>query len=167
MPNLPNPWYLLGSVALTIAAFFFGSSHGKQVANTECQLKLDKISLRVADMNEVARATEVQHAEQINQFAIKLSKAQTDAKNVHDTVGSSLRSGALRLSVPTSTGFGLQPPKGATFAGGGLDQARAYLDPETAQSLVAITKDGDDAIRQLNTCIDSYNLIRGQVNATE
>ena len=167
MPTLPNPWFLLGSVALAIAAFFAGDFHGQSAANAQCQLKLDKLAQKTADMNEQARQTEQQHAQQINNFATKLAKAQSDAQTKFDTVGSGIRAGTIRLSIPTSNGFGLQPPKGSTLATGDSNQARAYLDPATAESLVRIAKDGDDAIRQLNSCIDSYNEIRGQVNATE
>ena len=167
MPLLPNPWFLLGSVALVIAAFFGGDIHGRGEANQQNQIKIDKINQQVADLNEAARATEQQHTEQINGLATKLSKAQTDAQNRFGILDSGLRSGAIRLSVPAAGGFGLQPAKGSILAAGGGDQARTYLDPAFAESLVSITKDGDDAIRQLNICIDSYNVIRGQVNATE
>lgn len=167
MPQLPNPWYLLGSVALVIAAFAFGSSHGHHTASVEYQLKIDKLNLHVADLNEQARAVEQSRSEQINGLATKLSKAQTDAQNRFGILDAGLRSGAIRLSVPTSNQWGIQPTQGSTIAARSGDQTRTYLDPAFAESLVAITDEGDSAIRQLNTCIDSYNIIRGQVNATE
>lgn len=167
MPQLPNPWYLLGSVALVVAAFAFGSSHGHHTASVEYQLKIDQLNLHVADMNEQARATEQSRTEQINGLATKLSKAQTDAQNRFGILDAGLRSGAIRLSVPASTQWGIQPAQGSAASTGGGNQARTYLDPAFAESLVSITDEGDSAIRQLNTCIDSYNVIRGQVNATE
>lgn len=167
MPLMPNPWFLLGSIGLVIAAYFGGDLHGHKVAGQEYQLKIDQLNQHVADMNEAARATEQLHTEQINGYATKLSKAQTDAQNRFGILDTGLRSGAIRLSIPTASGFGLQPTKSAAIAAGSGNQARAYLDPEVAEFLVSIAKDGDDAIRQLNTCIDSYNVIRGQVNATE
>ena len=43
-------------------------------------------------------------------------------------------------------------------------QATAELDRETAKNLIAITDDGDKAIRQLNACIDAYNTVYQTLN---
>ncbi len=42
----------------------------------------------------------------------------------------------------------------------GDTETRAELDGRVAQALVDLTARGDQAIRQLNTCIDQYNQVR-------
>jgi prophage endopeptidase len=46
-------------------------------------------------------------------------------------------------------------------------QTNAELDREVAKSLVAITDDGDKAIRQLNACIDAYNTVYQTLKETK
>jgi len=45
-------------------------------------------------------------------------------------------------------------------AASGDTETRAELDGRVAQALVDLTARGDQAIRQLNTCIDQYNQVR-------
>lgn len=79
-------------------------------------------------------------------------KDKAHAKQSIDALSADLRSGALRLSVAT-TGHTSGSNYGAIA---GLGQARAELDHTDAEALVRITADGDDAIRDLNACIDQY-----------
>ena len=87
----------------------------------------------------------------------QLDKA--DAKKAFDRLDADLRTGALRLSVRT-----IAQPGGNHGAAAGPVQARAELDPEDAAALVRITDDGDNAIRDLNTCIDGYAQVMRQAN---
>ncbi|MCC7702251.1 lysis protein [Janthinobacterium sp. GW460P] len=84
--------------------------------------------------------------------------AQTD----RDRFMADVRSGAIRLSIPIA---GNRPSPGAgpadpAAAGVDRQQARAELDGAAAAALDAIASDGDAATRQLNACIDAYNLVR-------
>ncbi len=84
--------------------------------------------------------------------------AQTD----RDRFMADVRSGAIRLSIPVagncpSAGAG---PADSAAAGSDRQQARAELDGAAAAALDAIASDGDAATRQLNACIDAYNLVR-------
>lgn len=84
--------------------------------------------------------------------------AQTD----RDRFMADVRSGAIRLSIPVAgscPGAGAGPADSAA-AGGDRQQARAELDGTAAAALDAIASDGDAATRQLNACIDAYNLVR-------
>ena len=87
----------------------------------------------------------------------QLDKA--NAQKVFDRLDADLRSGALRLSVRTTT-----QPGGDHSAAAGPVQARADIDPADAAALVRITEDGDNAIRDLNTCIDGYAQVMRQAN---
>ncbi len=60
-----------------------------------------------------------------------------------------------RLSVAARCAGGGQVPGAADDSGRADAQARADIDPEAAARIVAITDDGDAAIRQLNALIDA------------
>jgi hypothetical protein len=75
------------------------------------------------------------------------------AKAENDTLRRAVRDGALRLSVPAASCV-------AEHSGTGDQQARAELVPAVAGSLVDIAVDGDDAVRDLNECIDKYEAVR-------
>jgi len=64
----------------------------------------------------------------------------------------------LRLSIPVSSNSVCSTD--STRASNGDTNARADLDTKTAEDLIAITADGDKAIRALNACITSYNQVR-------
>ncbi|MDQ4628676.1 lysis system i-spanin subunit Rz [Janthinobacterium lividum] len=88
-----------------------------------------------------------------------LTQEQSHAKTERDRFNDDVRSGAVRLSIPVAGGH-CAGPADSTAAAGHRHQARAELDAATAAALDAIAGDGDDATRQLNACIDAYNLIR-------
>jgi hypothetical protein len=74
-------------------------------------------------------------------------------------------SGALRLRLPVKAPVcPVQATADTPVASGDSVQTSAELDGETAKSLVAITDDGDKAIRQLNACIDAYNTVYETLN---
>jgi prophage endopeptidase len=88
-----------------------------------------------------------------------LTQEQTHAKTERDRFNADVRSGAVRLSIPVASGH-CPATADSAAAAGHRHQARAELDPATAAALDAIAGDGDDATRQLNACIDAYNLVR-------
>lgn len=102
-----------------------------------------------------------QLATQIGQILGNNQKEKTDAAQKMERLISDLRSGALRLSIRTTGQDGSN--HGATSGAG---QARADIDPADAAALVRITDAGDDAIRDLNACIDGYNAVRSQTEAS-
>ena len=116
---------------------------------------LVQASGRVLQLERAAASSLTARTEQLNE---ENHHAQTD----RDRFMADVRSGAIRLSIPVATHC---PDTGAhtadsAAAGGDRHQARAELEPEAAADLDAIASDGDDATRQLNACIDAYNLIR-------
>ena len=104
------------------------------------------------------RAAVGQLAARTDQLTEDNHHAQTD----RDRFMADVRSGAIRLSIPIA---GNRPSAGAgptdpAAAGVDRQQARAELDGAAAAALDAIASDGDAATRQLNACIDAYNLVR-------
>lgn len=113
---------------------------------------LAQATARVLTLERAAGAALAQRADHLTQD-------QTHAKTERDRFSLDVRSGAVRLSIPVAGGQCAAVADTSTAAGH-RNQARAELDPATAAALDAIAGDGDDATRQLNACIDAYNLVR-------
>jgi type II secretory pathway pseudopilin PulG len=136
MLSLTNPWVLIGIAIALAGAFFQGSEHEKLRQQAE-----------IARLNQAAQ-------EQKEKADEALYKEKQNAQAKITQLNTALASGALRLSIPVKTSV-CDPTAPA-----GDGQARAELDGQTAQDLVAITADGDKAIIDLNSCIDRYNALR-------
>ena len=148
-----NPYVLLGIVLSILSAFGGGYFKGKHDETVRQQLE-------IAALNAQARAKEQALISAVSTQASKLQKANYDAKLAAKERDNAIASGNLKLRVPVKTPVCPVQAAGDTPAPAGNSvQAGAELDPATAQSLVAITDDGDKAIRQLNACIDAYNNI--------
>ena len=113
---------------------------------------LAQATARVLTLERAAGAALAQRADHLTQ-------EQTHAKTERDRFNDDVRSGAVRLSIPVAGGQ-CAAAADTSAAAGHRHQARAELDPATAAALDAIAGDGDDATRQLNACIDAYNLVR-------
>ena len=120
-------------VACLLMAFFAGKYDERQAIKAE----VERIE---SSMRDEAAAT-----------TAKLEKEKRDAQTKVDQLRADVAAGAVRLSVRASC-------SASTAAGD--SEARAELDPKTADDLIAITADGDQAIIELNSCIDFYNKLR-------
>jgi prophage endopeptidase len=96
------------------------------------------------EINRIAAARAIEAAKAAEQ----LHKDKEDAQQKINQLRADVASGAQRLSIRASC---------SASAAGGDPEARAELDPKTADDLIAITADGDQAIIELNSCIDLYN----------
>jgi prophage endopeptidase len=90
-----------------------------------------------------------------------LNQAKTALAAKNNQYLTALHDGSLRLSIPVS------PQAGCTVSATGDGQARAELDGQVSEALIAITNDGDQAIVQLNSCIDRYNQIKEIVSGNK
>lgn len=102
------------------------------------------------------QAREIERRQQAEKDALveQFEKDKRNAQIEMDSLRKRIRDGSTRLSIPASSCTVSRTP------GFALAEARAELDPAAADALVSIAADGDDAIRELNLCIDSYNLLR-------
>jgi len=148
-----NPYVLLGIVLSILSAFGGGYFKGKHDETVRQQLE-------IAALNAQARAKEQALISAVSTQASKLQKANYDAKLAAKERDTAIASGNLKLRVPVKTPVCPIQTAGDTSASTGNSvQAGAELDPATAQSLVAITDQGDANTRQLNACIDAYNTV--------
>jgi hypothetical protein len=158
MLSLFNPWVLLGILMAVVGSFGGGYFKGSNDEVTRQQLE-------IAALNAQAREKEKALIAAIQTQSIKLQKANQDAKLAQQKRNLDIDSGALKLRIPVKAP--VCPVHTATdtpVASGDSVQATAEFDRETAKSLVAITDDGDKAIRQLNSCIDAYNNVYQTLN---
>ena len=156
--SLFNPWVLLGILMAVVGSFGGGYLKGSNDEVTRQQLE-------IAALNAEARAKEQALITTIQTQSNKLQKANQDAKLAQQKRNLDIDSGALKLRIPVKAP--VCPVHTATdtpVASGDSVQTNAELDREVAKSLVAITDDGDKAIRQLNACIDAYNTVYQTLN---
>lgn len=118
--------------------------------------RLDHVSASLdAASKQVEQLTaSIESRKNTQRLLAQLDTEHTQERERANQTNASLRAdvaaGKRRLSVlATSCSAG-----SATAAGVGHAEARAELDPAAAERIVAITNDGDDAIRQLNALQD-------------
>ena len=147
MLSLLNPWVLVGILSVMVSSYFYG--HHQAYVEQEAE---------VARLNLIERDKEQQMQQLVNTHARELERANRDAKDKVTKLQSDIASGELRLSIATRP---VQACSNSTSASGD-STSRAELDPEASKSLIAITADGDSAIRSLNACIQIYNEVRSK-----
>jgi len=155
--SLFNPWLLLSILIAVFGAFSGGYLKGGEDENTRQQIE-------IAKLNDEARVKEQALITVVQTQSNKLQKANQDAKLAKQKRDLDIDSGALRLRLPKAPNCSVQATADTTTESRDSVQATAELDRETAKSLVAITDDGDKAIRQLNACIDAYNTVYETLN---
>jgi prophage endopeptidase len=129
---------MLRNIGIFIACLLMAFFAGKYDERQEIKAEVERIE---SSMRDEAAAT-----------TAKLEKEKRDAQIKVDQLRADVAAGTVRLSVRASCSSG---------AAEGDQQARAELDTKTADDLISIAADGDQAIIELNSCIDFYNNLRG------
>ena len=156
-----NPWVILGFVLSVTMSFGSGYFKGKHDENVSQQLE-------IARLNAVARTKEAALATAVTSTATALRTSNEKARQISKERDLAIASGALRLRLPVKApNCPIPAADDPPTPTGDSVQATAELDRETAKSLVAITDDGDKAIRQLNACIDAYNSVYQTLKGTK
>jgi hypothetical protein len=151
--SLFNPAVWIGLLLSLAASFGFGYY--------KCGIdEYLKQQAEIARLNDEARQKEQALVTAVQTQATQLVKAEQNAKVLSQKRNTDIDSGALKLRIPVKTPIcPIQTATDAPIAPRDSVQANAELDRETAKTLIAITDDGDKAIRQLNSCIDAYNAV--------
>jgi ATPase subunit of ABC transporter with duplicated ATPase domains len=151
--SLFNPAVWIGLLLSLAASFGFGYYKGGIDEYLKQQAEITRL-------NDEARQKEQALVTAVQTQATQLVKAEQNAKVLSQKRNTDIDSGALKLRIPVKTPVcPLQTSSDAPIAPRDSVQANAELDRETAKTLIAITDDGDKAIRQLNSCIDAYNAV--------
>lgn len=164
MIGLPNPWMILGAIAVVTGTYWVGHSSGWSKRDQEMQAE-------IAAKNAESRATEIKLNEEINANASKLAEANNAITEKQTALDRAIRAGRVRVSTPTSC---VPTPASTAPATGDRNQAPSQPDRapdqpsdserETLAAIAALIAEADRHINQLNACIDSYNKVREQLN---
>ena len=150
--SLFNPWVILGILIAIGSAFGGGYAKGKHD-------EFAKQQLEIAALNADARQKEQALVAAVNTQSNELIKANENAKLVQQKRNSAIDSGALKLRIAVKAS-GCPVPTSSdapVTSGSNSASASAEIDGETAKALIAITDEGDAAIRKLATCVSLYN----------
>ena len=134
----------------------YGVGHHNGYAQSQAE-----VTAQIAKANAAARMTEQKLNAQVADLTTQLVKVQNEAQKQIAKRDADIANGKLQLYVRTK---GTVCPTTNAPASSGSDTTTAQLDPAFAQSLVAVTDDGDTAIRKLNACIATYNQVRTMIN---
>ena len=151
--SLFNPYIILGIILAILGSFGSGYYKGEQD-------EYERQQTEIARLNTEARETEQRMAEVAQTYAKTLRKANDVARIKETKLRTDLASGERKLFIPVKAPECAVPAAADAPAPSGSAETRAELDPRIAQSLVDLTSRGDQAIRQLNTCIDQYEKVR-------
>ncbi len=148
-----------GAVILAVTAFAGIQTlrlANEQQAHAETRLQFtDKLLQAEAD----ARNREHQIAQEFEVIQQLESERAKREKDNYERIIASLRNDTLRLSIPARC-HAVETGGGASTPSASQPTARAELDPAAAEFLVALTREGDEAIAERNECIQRYNTIR-------
>jgi len=158
--SLLNPWVILALICAFLGIGAVSYTKGEDSERERQQLE-------IAALNAAAREKEQALVAAVNTQTKQLVKANNDAKLQTQKLHSALDDGTLKLRIPVKApNCAVYTAPDTPIASGDSVQANAELDRETAKSLIAITDDGDKAIRQLNACIDAYTTVYQLLNKT-
>jgi len=150
-----NPYVLLGVIFAIVSAFGGGYYKGGRDEVARQQLE-------IAKLNAESRVKEQALVSAVNAQANQLQKANQNAKLLQQKHNADIESGVLKLRVAVKASeCAVSASTDATAtSGANLGDATAELDGETSKALIAITSEGDEAIRKLATCVSLYNQAR-------
>jgi hypothetical protein len=150
-----NPYILLGVIFAIVSAFGGGYYKGGRDEVTRQQLE-------IAKLNAESRVKEQALVSAVNAQANQLQKANQNAKLLQQKHNADIESGVLKLRVAVKASeCAVHASTDATAtSGANLGDATAELDGETSKALIALTSEGDEAIRKLATCVTLYNQAR-------
>jgi hypothetical protein len=96
----------------------------------------------------------------VDSISTQARKDKAHAKATINSLRAAVRAGALRLSVPVSSCV-------AGHSRSGTGEARAELLPAFSEEVLDDYADADDAVLDLNECIDKYNAVRNGTKGRE
>ena len=149
-------------IAIVLFCSFVGGVYEYGHHNGYAQSQAE-VTAQIAKANATARMTEQKLNAQVADLTTQLVKVQNEAQKQIAKRDADIANGRLQLYVRTK---GTVCPTTNAPASSGSDTTTAQLDPAFAQSLVAVTDDGDTAIRKLNACIATYNQVKDMINGS-
>lgn len=152
--NFLSPYLGLAKALAVVAVLLAAFGAGVKLGSDHVQADWD---LERRERAEATLQLERETRRAVDAITVNNQKEKSRAKATIDSLRADVRSGVERLSVAVaacSTGD----------AGTGHPEARAELLPEAADRIVGIAADADEAVRDLNECVDKYDAVRKLAN---
>ncbi|MBR7777366.1 lysis system i-spanin subunit Rz [Undibacterium rugosum] len=155
----PRPWIAVVILLIAIVGInkYKNAVHENDKAAAQAQKER-------ADATENTLESERLINRSLATLADQHHKEMQDEKEKRDRFIAGVRAGTIRLSIPVHSCRATAPTTDPAAAVRDSTETRAELTPEAGSTLAAIAGDGDDAIRQLNKCIDAYQAVRTTYN---
>ncbi len=141
-------------ILMVLACIVIGFVSGLTLGRYQLEKTKKEYAEAALQAEQTARAKEQAWQAAHNELQAKYEQEKKDAESKIADLRRRVQSGTVRLSVPAR---GCTVPGNTTNDTG---ETRAELDGKTADDLVAIAADGDEAIRKLNLCIDQYKALQ-------
>lgn len=145
---------IINLVALFVVGFVAGWLANGWRLNAQIEATAAEHAQALQRAEQEARSKEQEWQSAHNELQARYEEEKKDAESKIADLRRCVQSGTVRLSVPATACAVSQNP------GTGIAETRAELDRKTADDLVAIAADGDEAIRKLNLCIDQYKALQ-------
>ena len=150
---IPNPKFILIALIACLASYGYGHHKGWWERDMEMQVE-------IAAKNEEAREKEQQLQKQLNDQTSQLMEANNAITQKQSALDRAISSGRVRF--PSSSCVQASPSAGP--APSNSPETTSESDRETLRLIAQIAADGDNAINQLNACIDAYNQVKETIN---
>lgn len=141
-------------ILMVLACIVIGFVSGLTLGRYRLEKTKKEYAEAALQAEQTARAKEQAWQAAHNELQAKYEEEKKNAESKIAALRKRIRAGTVRLSVPATACAVSQNP------GTGIAETRAELDGKTADDLVAIAADGDEAIRKLNLCIDQYKALQ-------
>ena len=141
-------------ILMVLACIVIGFVSGLTLGRYQLEKTKKEYAEAALQAEQTARAKEQAWQAAHNELQAKYEEEKKNAESKIAALRKRIRAGTVRLSVPATACAVSQNP------GTGIAETRAELDGKTADDLVAIAADGDEAIRKLNLCIDQYKALQ-------
>jgi len=150
---IPTQFKVVAVLAAALAAFGAGWvtngwRFGGQLASLQSEWDKER-----ADQAEAELDLERETRRAVDAITVNSQKEKQRAKATIDSLRADVRNGTERLSVAVSSCATGDPRAGNP-------EARAELLPAVADRIVGIAADADDAVRELNECVDKYSAVK-------
>ena len=143
---------VVGLVLVISGGYYVADHRGYERRVAEDKAEIERL-------NTEARAKEAELGQKLARATSQLKQAKNDIKTKQASIDARIDAGELRLGSQCS----VQADANSTSSGGNTANG-ADIERQTIKDIVAIATDGDIAITQLNTCINTYNQVRQTVN---
>ncbi|HEX7635834.1 MAG TPA: lysis system i-spanin subunit Rz [Noviherbaspirillum sp.] len=144
-----------------IGGYLWGGHRQAQIDEGRAAEVSEQHALALASATERYREAERGGQQAFAHMTAALQKEKDDAKKGTDALRYELRTGAVRLSVAVGAA---SAAAAAQAAAAGDREARANLLPAAAGRILDFALEGDDIVRDLNSCVDKYHRAEQMIN---